>query len=232
MEQLPNGLTLEIPAGAFPLSTDSMVLSDFVRLSKNARVLDLGSGCGTLGLLLCAKDPGCHVTGAELDPVAHQGAVENIRRNGLTHRMESICTDLRTISVRFPPGQFSCCVSNPPYFSGGHLSQQTPLARRSDTCLPQALMESAAWALKYGGDFFLVQKPENLATLLTHAGACGLEGKRLLLLRHHPGAGVNLIALHLRKGAKPGLVWQEETLFTTDGRPTEYYRRVYHMSGD
>ncbi len=119
MEQLPNGLTLEIPAGAFPLSTDSMVLSDFVRLSKNARVLDLGSGCGTLGLLLCAKDPGCHVTGAELDPIAHQGAVENIRRNGLTHRMESICTDLRTISVRFPPGQFSCCVSNPPYFSGG-----------------------------------------------------------------------------------------------------------------
>ena len=57
MEQLPNEFTLNLPEGAFPLSTDSMVLSHFVRLPKNARVLDLGSGCGTLGLLLCAVSP-------------------------------------------------------------------------------------------------------------------------------------------------------------------------------
>ena len=39
MEQLPNGFTLNLPEGAFPLSTDSMVLSHFVRLPKSARVL-------------------------------------------------------------------------------------------------------------------------------------------------------------------------------------------------
>ena len=50
MEYLPNGFSLEIPQGCFPLSTDSMVLAHFVRLPRNARVLDLGSGCGTLGL--------------------------------------------------------------------------------------------------------------------------------------------------------------------------------------
>ena len=55
METLLNGFTLDIPQGCFPLSTDSMVLSWFARLPKNARVLDLGSGCGTLGLLLCAR---------------------------------------------------------------------------------------------------------------------------------------------------------------------------------
>ena len=65
MEQLPNGFTLNLPEGAFPLSTDSMVLSHFVRLPKNARVLDLGSGCGTLGLLLCAVNESCRVTGVE-----------------------------------------------------------------------------------------------------------------------------------------------------------------------
>ena len=54
METLLNGFTLDIPRGCFPLSTDSMVLSWFARLPKNARVLDLGSGCGTLGVLLCA----------------------------------------------------------------------------------------------------------------------------------------------------------------------------------
>ena len=67
MEYLPNGFTLNIPAGAFPLSTDSMALAHFVKLPRGSRVLDLGSGCGTLGLLLCAGDENCHVTGIELD---------------------------------------------------------------------------------------------------------------------------------------------------------------------
>ena len=70
MEQLPNGFTLNLPEGAFPLSTDSMVLSHFVRLPKNARVLDLGSGCGTLGLLLCAVNESCRVS--ECPPRRHR----------------------------------------------------------------------------------------------------------------------------------------------------------------
>ena len=106
MENLPNGLTLSLCDGAFPLSTDSMVLSHFVRLPKNARVLDLGSGCGTLGQLLCSKDRHCHVTGVELDEHAHLEALENIRRNQLEVRMDSICADLRSVSERFSPGSF------------------------------------------------------------------------------------------------------------------------------
>ena len=61
MEYLHNGFTLDLSQGGFPLSTDSMVLSGFVRLSRNAKVLDLGSGCGALGLLLCAHDDSCTV---------------------------------------------------------------------------------------------------------------------------------------------------------------------------
>ena len=114
MENLPNGLTLSLCEGAFPLSTDSMVLAHFARLPKQARVLDLGSGCGTLGLLLCSKDPNCHITGVELEEKAHLEALENIRRNQLASRMESICADLRSVSERFSPGSFSCCISNPP----------------------------------------------------------------------------------------------------------------------
>ena len=71
MEQLPNGITLNLPEGAFPLSTDSMVLSHFVRLPKNARVLDLGSGCGTLGLLLCAIFP-CNTQSISAEKWLHQ----------------------------------------------------------------------------------------------------------------------------------------------------------------
>ena len=147
MEQLQNGFTLELCPGAFPLSTDSVALAGFVKLPPNATVLDLGSGCGTLGLMLCAADKKCTVTGVELDENAHHTALENSRRNGVTNRLLSICGDILRIPEMIAPGSFRCCISNPPYFTGGPASQSHPTARREDHCTLDALLASAAWAL-------------------------------------------------------------------------------------
>ena len=229
MEYLPNGYTLDTAEGSFPLSTDSMILAHFVKLPKNATVLDLGSGCGTLGLLLCAGDDGCRVTGLELTEAAHRCALDNIHRNGLDSRLESICADLRQVPEMFAPGIFSCCISNPPYFSGGPSSKNLTVARHEDTCTLKELIHSAAWALKYGGDFFLVHRPERLAEIIARAAEAGLEAKRLLLVRHRPDSAVSIIALQLRKGGKPGLRIEEGCLFDSFGNPTPYFRAVYHL---
>ena len=215
------------PTGSFPLSTDSMVLADFVKLPKNASVLDLGSGCGTLGLLLCARDLGCTVTGLELDPCAHAAALENIRHNHLNGRLHSICADLRSMPLN--PGSFRVCVSNPPYFSGGERHSRNPDARREDTCPPAALFAAAARALCFGGDFFLVHKPEKLAQLCFEASSAGLEPKKLRLVRHRPDSPISLVLLSCRKGGKPGLQIDELILHRQDGTPTDDYRRIYHL---
>lgn len=222
MEILSNGFTLTIYDGSFPLSTDSMVLADFVRLPKNARVLDLGAGCGTLGLLLCARDETCRVTGLELDETAHRGAVENINRNALSGRMESIHADLRQAAL----GGFDVCVSNPPYFSGGPSAKLTA-ARRTDCCTMTELFGAAAKALKFGGDFYLVHKPEALGELFGCACGASLEPKRLCLVRHRADGPVSLVLVQCRKGAKPGLKWEEISLFDQVGAPTEVYKRIY-----
>lgn len=228
MEYLPNGLTLDIPEGSFPLSTDSMALAEFVKLPKNARVLDLGSGCGTLGLLLCAKDGSCRVTGIELSAAAHRGALENIRSNALEQRLESINADARTVCQLFAPGSFSVCVANPPYFSGGPASSLHRDARREDTFSPEDLMQGAAWALKTGGDLFIVHRPEKLAQLIALGFREGLEAKRLRLVRHRENSPVTLILLQLRKGAKPGLILEDASLHQANGTKTEYYHKIYH----
>ena len=93
MERLYNGFALELPPGAFPLSTDSILLSGFVRLPKQAQVLDLGSGCGTLGHLLCAKDSGCAVTGVELDTLVEEAwKVEGVVGSRMTGAGFGGCT--------------------------------------------------------------------------------------------------------------------------------------------
>lgn len=228
MEQFVNGLTLFLPDETFPLSTDSMMLGDFVRLRSNAKILDLGSGGGTLGILLCGKDSRCTVTGLELEEQSHLAALKNIQRNGLEHRLHSICADLRTVNRLFPAGSFQCCVSNPPYFTGGPASR-TPLARRDDCCSPEELFKAASWSLCYGGDFYLVHKPERLGQLCGCAVTEGLEPKRLRLVRHREGGPITLILLQCRKGAKPGLQIEETALHHSNGSPTQDYRRIYHI---
>lgn len=228
MEYLHNGFSLDFCPGSFPLSTDSIALAGFVRLGARAKVLDLGSGCGSLGVLLCARWADCSVTGMELDPAAHEMALKNARANGLEDRLNSICADLNNISNLVAAGSFSCCVSNPPYFAAGPRSR-LPLARREDACSMEALFRAAAWALKYGGDFYLVHKPERLAQLCACASSSGLEPKRLQLLRHREGGPVSLILVQCRKGGKPGLIWQEEALFDASNEPTAYYQTLYHL---
>jgi tRNA1(Val) A37 N6-methylase TrmN6 len=224
METLANGYTLEICQGGFPLSTDSMCLAHFVKLPSEASVLDLGSGCGTLGLLLCARHEGIRVTGVELSEAAHACALENIRRNRLT-RMESICADLRQWKAE---ASYDLCVSNPPYFSGGPAAALKD-ARREDQCSLQALFDAAAKAVKFGGDLFLVHRPERLAELCSCACAAKLEPKRLALVRHQADAPVALVMLQCRKGGKPGLVLEDWILRHCDGSPTDLYRAIYHL---
>ena len=229
MEQLHNGYTLELSPGAFPLSTDSIALADFVRIPKTQNVIDLGSGCGTLGLLLCANHPTCCITGIELDPQAHAMAQKNSIANNLEGRLTSICADIKSISSFIKAGSFSCCISNPPYFSGGPQSQSVPLARRDDLCSMDELVTAAAWALRYGGDFYLIHRPERLAELCACAANHKLEPKRLRLLRHKEGDPISLVMVQCRKGGKPGLIWEENCLYDKSGNPTEYYRRLYHI---
>ena len=227
METLYNGYTLTIAPGAFPLSTDSMALADFAKLPRQAKVLDLGSGCGTIGMLLCAKDRHCSVTGIEIDETAHAAALQNACQNQLQDRLNSICEDFTRITGLLSPGYFDVCVSNPPYFTAGFLSHSTPAARHEQSCSLDTLMDSAAYGLKFGGDFYLVHKPERLAEIFASACRHKLEPKRLCLLRHKEGGPVALVLIQCRKGAKPGLIWEEAALHHPDGSPTDYYNSLY-----
>ena len=228
MEYLKNGFTLDIPNRCFPLSTDSIALAGFTKLPKSAKVLDLGSGCGTLGMLLCASHSDCHVTGIEIDGVACTAAEKNAKSNRIEDRYSSICGDLREIEGLIKAGSFQICISNPPYFAGGAASKDHATARQEQSCTLEALFRAAGWALQWGGDFFLVHKPERFAQLCTCANKYNLEPKTVCLLRHKNSSPVSLVLVQCRKGGKPGLTWLEQHLYEEDGTPSAYFNSLYH----
>ena len=93
-------------------------------------------------------------------------------------------------------------------------------------------MKAAAWALKFGGDFFLVHRPERLGQIIALGAENKLEAKQLTLVRHREDGPIALVLLKLRKGAKPGLSMGEWSLHHPDGSPTSIYQEIYHIRED
>lgn len=233
-EQLGRDILLHMEDESFPLSTDSVLLAAFAKPGKNARVADLGSGCGTLGLLLCVRRPDCTVAGVELDREAHERALENIRRNGLEGQLRSHLGDVRQIRSLFPPGSFDCVVSNPPYFpsGSGKKSEKHPMARSEETLNVTQLCQAAAWLLPTGGRFYLVHRPQRLCDVFCALRQAGLEPKRLQWVRHRPSAPCCLFLTEAVRGGKPGLSYEPDLIeFYEDGSPTEGYRTAYETGG-
>ena len=182
MEEVLFGrIRMTIPDAQFRVSTDSMVLADFCR-DAGGRGLDLGCGCGTLGLLLLGSGAAGSVCGIEIQPEAARQAEENARRNGLADRFSVVCGDLRQAHAQIPAGSFDFAVSNPPYYppGSGRLRKEDSLSlARSELCCPlDALCAAAARALRWGGRLYLVHKPERLADLMVFLRAARLEPKR------------------------------------------------------
>ena len=214
------------------LSTDCVLLADFVQPGAAARGIDLGCASGAIALLLLWENPRLHMTGLELEAQAAALAEENLACNGLAARSRVIHGDIRRCRELFPAGSFDLAVANPPYFPvGSGLVSPDPAraAARSELCctLPQ-LCGAAAWLLRRGGRFCLVHRPQRLAELFSCLQEAGLEPKRLRLVGKNARTAPSLVLVESRSGAKPGLTVEPPLLLQDDaGGESAEYRRIY-----
>ncbi len=90
----------------------------FIRDITNAKVLDIGTGCGAIALSMIDENPTCQVTAVEISEEALELAKENGKHSNLDSRITWINADLFADSF---PGQFNepfdLIISNPPYVS-------------------------------------------------------------------------------------------------------------------
>ena len=137
-------------AGA-KLSTDSVLLADFVKLHGAERGIDLGCGAGILSLLLLCSSETLHMTGLELREEAAALARENLARNGFGERSEILTGDIREHRSLFAHGSFHLAVANPPGRGPGRSGtvRCRSSARRRPFCCPQG--DASAWSTDRSG---------------------------------------------------------------------------------
>lgn len=217
----------------FKLSTDCVLLADFVNSSGRKRGIDLGCASGAIALLLLWRSPRLHMTGLELVEEAAELARENMETNSLQDRSSIIWGDIRRHRELFKSGSFDLVVANPPYFpvDRGKLSpdEKRSGARGELSCTLEDICAAAAYLCCTGGSFSVVYKPERLSELLCTMTAHGLEPKRLRLVCHKADGAPSLVLVEGRRGGRPGLDILPSLILTgPDGQETEEVLRIYH----
>ena len=231
-EPLWPGGPLFCQAEHFRLSTDCVLLADFVNTSSAARGIDLGCASGAIGLLLLSRSPRLHMTGLELLPQAAALAEENMAVNGLADRSRIVTGDIRQHRLLFPSGSFDLVVANPPYFplGSGAVSPDAGRAgaRGEVNCTLEDICTAAAFLCRTGGSFALVHKPERMSEVLCCMSRHGLEPKRLRLVCHRAELAPNLALIEGRRGGRPGMkVEPLLVLRNADGEETDEVKRIY-----
>ncbi len=184
------GLDISQPQKGYRFSVDSLLLADFCRLNPGHRVLDLGTGCGVIALVLARKFPDTEITAVEIQKELAELAEQNVIQNKMEDRIRIVHGDINSIGDFIKAQSMDHVVSNPPYrppVSGRIcINSMEALARHEILTDIDRVIEAARYALRPGGRFSLVFPAERIAGLMASLVSNRLEPKRMRMVHPDP----------------------------------------------
>jgi len=167
-------------------------------------LVDLGAGCGVVGLALAQATPTWGATLVELQPRLAALCRLNVAEAELADRVEVCEADLRHRSGRLRGAAFSLAVSNPP-FRPADAGRQSPDPERALACSEQALtlpalVDAAARLLRPGGAFCVIHPADRIPALLAACATADLRPTRLRMVHPRPDQPARRVLLAARKG--------------------------------
>lgn len=200
-------LSIRQPEDGYRFSIDSVLLADFAAPWCARDLLDLGTGCGVVLMLLARKCPEVALgVGIEIQRPLWACASANIAENGLSGRLAAVHGDFREPGEAIPAGGFGLVVSNPPFRRAGE-GRRNPdegraIARHELTCTLPDLFGAASRALAPGGHFALVTLASRLAELFACAAASGISPATLRFVHPYADRPAGRVLFLGRKGGR------------------------------
>lgn len=213
-------------------------------------VLDAGTGCGVISMILAQRMPEARIYGIDIDADSIAEAEVNFDSSPWNDRLsahlmsfESVAHRAADFSIRDIFGNdcreasqekeygtgFDLLISNPPFYDSGvnDFSTARNSARHVGRLSPESLIVNAGIILKEEGMLCMIFPAEQFPELLNKAKDSALSLTRAMYVRDHPGAKVKrAMAEFTRNPAEENLEISSIptlTLFDELRRPTEDY---------
>jgi len=212
--------------------TDAFLLNDFAHIKPRERVVDLGTGCGIIPMLIARDQTASEIYGVEIQPQGYEQCCLSIQKSGLAGRITPVLADLRKLKGVLPAAGFDVITMNPPYKAQGQgivsQSASDQIARHETLCSLDDICKAAGYLLRFGGRLCICHRPERLCDIVCAMRANSLEPKRLRLVAQRAGQAPWLVLIEAAKGGRPFLKVLPELLVEDEtGGYSAQMQRVY-----
>lgn len=218
----------------FCFGIDSVLLSDFAKkIKRNSNVLDLGTGTGILGLLLCAKTNLNKITGIEVQDEIAEMAKRTIALNKLEDRFNIINTNIKSLDKELKIDYYDAIVTNPPYKksnSGKTNENEIKLISRHEIKADLSdFIKVSFKLLKDKGTLYMVHRSERLVDIISEMRINKMEPKRIRFVYSNNKSDSKLVLIEAVKNGKSFLKIERPLyVYKEDGTYTDEILEIYN----
>ena len=212
----------------FLFNSDSHFLYDFIsKFKPKGEVLDIGCGCGILGLLT-ARDFPVQLTAIDKQPhnvfltqknaAVNAVSVKVLEDDFLTHTFEE---------------SFDFIISNPPYYHEGVSESQNEILHisRYATHMPIDLfIQKVKKILKNRGHFIFCYDAKSIQEILGSLKNAKLQVEDLQFVHGTKEKFSSLVLIHARKGSKSKTKIHPPLININEGEATEEVKSIYQKT--
>ena len=194
----------------YRFSIDAILIAHHADPGPGETILDLGTGCGVIPLIMAFREPGIHrIYGIEIQRELADVAKWNVAANGMENKIKILRKNFKDFNPETLAKPADLLVSNPPFkkdLSGRkNPNPQKAIARHEIEGTLEDLVETARRTLSHGGRFVAIYPVWRLTDLLTEMRGAGIEPKFLRMIHPSPGSRPNRVIVSGAKGGKSGL---------------------------
>ena len=217
--------TLSHDRSTMKVGTDAVLLGAWAEVKPTDWVLDIGTGCGILPLMLAQKGI-AKVHAVDLDEASALEAAENFQASQWSRQLFAFHADIRKFTMQCT---YDLIISNPPFFINSYKSDtdRKNQTRHTDTSLSFVELASAVKRLlKPEGRFVLVLPERESHDFIPIAEKYHLYVHQCQQIIPMEGKEPNRVNLELRFGKPETVQVTELVMRKADNSFTEAYNDV------
>ncbi|MGD9969523.1 MAG: tRNA1(Val) (adenine(37)-N6)-methyltransferase [Sulfuricurvum sp.] len=218
------------PDGGYSYNSDSIFLYEFAtRFKICGKVLDVGAGCGIVGLMIGRDFPQITLEAVEKQTIYADFARRNAHINNIPYTMHE-----GDFLEHGPHGTYDWIVSNPPFYHEGAARSEDPMLHtaRYNVHMPiQEYAKKISKLLKSNGEAAICYDARQFVALCCAFEDAGLRVVDVQFVHSKQDKPSHLVLLRLRKNSRSlQNVWPPFITFDANGAYTPETETAYQKA--
>lgn len=164
---------------AMKVGTDGVLLGAWCPVDGARHVLDVGTGCGVIALMIAQRIADALIDAIDIDHDAIEEATLNFSNSPWAERLTAIQGDFNGMDAG---GRYDLIVSNPPFFTNGVLptGDARTTARHTGALTYRQLIDGAVRMMTADGDLALISPTDAEGDIIEAAAFASLPVRQMV----------------------------------------------------